>query len=145
MGAQTVCLSLGWPSPDLSPNARVHWARKARATKRAKREGWLAARLAVPLLKVPPGYVLLIEWVFVPPNHRRFDDDNLLSRMKPHRDGIAQYLGVDDNVFRSSHRVATVPTPGGCVLVKLQVLPAPENATESAAYAENGAETPATA
>lgn len=124
-GAPVVCLALGWPNPVLSPNTRAHWSKKARATKDARREGWLQARKSVPLLKVPPGHYIAIEWVFVPPNLRRYDDDNLLARMKPHRDGIAQYLGVDDGIFRSSHRVAKVPTPGGQVLVKIQVLPEP--------------------
>lgn len=115
---------LAWPSPYLSPNARVHWGKRARAVRDARKAAFLALRIAAPrLIKVPAGHAVELEFVFIPPNRRRFDDDGLAARMKASRDGIADYLGCDDHCFRQTHRVSTVPTPGGEVLVKLRVVP----------------------
>lgn len=126
MPEQALVIPLAWPSPYLSPNARIHWSKRAKATREARRTAYLAMRLAAPkLIKVPHGHVVEIEFVFIPPNRRRFDDDGLASRMKATRDGIADYLGCDDNCFVQTHRVATVPTPGGEVQVKLRISPAP--------------------
>ena len=116
------CLELSWPSADLSPNARCHWARKAKAVKAARLNSWAALRHSAPLLRVPAGAVVELEFVFIPPNLRRFDDDGLAARMKAARDGIADALGCDDHCFRQTHRLSTVPTPGGKVLVKLRVV-----------------------
>lgn len=124
---QALVIPLAWPSAHLSPNARVHWSKRAKAVREARRAAFLALRLAAPtLIKVPAGHVVEIEFVFVPPNKRRFDDDGLASRMKATRDGIADYLGCDDNCFVQTHRVAKVPTPGGEVLAKLKISPAAE-------------------
>lgn len=131
--ADVTVFPLAWPSPDLSPNARCHWARKAKAVKSARKAAFLALRICAPLIKVPPGHVVDLEFVFIPPNRRRFDDDGLAARMKSARDGLADYLQCDDHCFRQSHRVSTVPTPGGEVLVKLRISPAPETPDESTA------------
>lgn len=39
-------LILPWPSKDLSPNARVHWARKARAVKSSREQAYYLAKAA---------------------------------------------------------------------------------------------------
>lgn len=141
MTAEPLVIPLAWPSQELSPNARVHWSKRARAVREARRAAYLAMRLAAPKwIKVPHGHLVEIEFVFIPPNRRRFDDDGLAARMKASRDGIADYLGCDDNCFRQSHRVAKVPTPGGEVLVKIRILSGPETSPESMAYAEIDAE-----
>lgn len=111
---------LPWPSKSLSPNARVHWGVRAKAVKSARKGAFLLLRQAHPLLTVPDGHLVLIEFVFIPPDRRRYDDDNLVQRMKSARDGIADYLQVDDARFRQSQRVSSVPTPGGQVIVKLR-------------------------
>lgn len=94
-------LVLPWPSRTLHPNARVHWAKKAEATREARAEakvrtieaGWRA-------LQLPEGRLHL--WMdFYPPDRRRRDDDGLLASMKAARDGIAQALGIDDSRFVS--------------------------------------------
>ena len=121
MTNETLVIPLPWPSPDLSPNARGSWAKRYRASKSARAAALVALRIAAPFLKVPPGHTVHIEYVFIPPNRRRFDDDNLAARMKPTRDGLADYLQCDDHCFVQSHRVAKVPTPGGEVLVKLRI------------------------
>lgn len=122
---------LPWPDKALSPNARVHWGRKAKATKAARSLAFLMMRRVHPTLRVKEGEVVALEFVFIPPNLRRYDDDGLATRMKAARDGIADYLQVDDHRFRQSHRLSTVPTPGGQVIVKLKILPAAEIAEDS--------------
>lgn len=124
MESDLIVFRLDWPSPHLSPNARIHWAKRAQATREARKSGLLALRQAAPFLKVPEGHAVELEFVFIPPNRRRFDDDGLASRMKASRDGLADYLQCDDRCFRQSHRVSSVPTPGGEVMVKLRVCPA---------------------
>lgn len=123
---------LPWPDKALSPNARVHWAARAKAVKAARRLSFLTLRRDLPTLKVPEGCIVDLEYVFIPPNLRRYDDDGLAARMKASRDGIADFLQVDDNIFRQHHRLSKVPTPGGQVIVKLRFLPAPETPAESA-------------
>lgn len=117
---------LPWPDAALSPNSRFHWAVRARAVKRARKLAYLVMRRDLPTLKVPEGHLVDLEFVFVPPDRRRYDDDGLAARMKSARDGIADFLQVDDNLFRQRHRLSTVPTPGGQVIVKLRFFPASE-------------------
>ncbi len=47
------------------------------------------------------------------------DDDNMLRRFKPYRDGIAQVLGIDDKVFITRHMVHEERRKGGQVLVRI--------------------------
>lgn len=122
---------LPWPDKALSPNARVHWSRRAKAVKAARKLAFLMIRQAHAVLKVPDGALIDLEFVFVPPDRRRYDDDGLAARMKSARDGIADFLQVDDNRFRQRHRVSSVPTPGGQVIVKLRFLPALETPEDS--------------
>lgn len=124
---------LPWPSRDLSPNTRIFWAKRAKAVKSARKRAFLQLRLAFPLLKVPDGHLVGLEFVFIPPDRRRYDDDGLAARMKAARDGIADYLQVDDHRFRQTHRVSSVPTPNGEVMVKLTILPAPETSIDTEA------------
>lgn len=95
-------VTLSWPSADLSPNARVHWSARARASKRAKNEAWgLTKALMVPL-GIKFGHTqgpVQITYTFHPEMDRNRDDDNFALRMKPARDGIAMALGMDDAGF----------------------------------------------
>lgn len=109
-------VTLPWPSKDLSPNARVHWARKNRAARKARNEakiaclaagirglGWEAARVTV---------------TFHPPDNRRRDSDNLLSSLKSALDGIADATGIDDSRWLLQIERGGV-VPGGSVVVRL--------------------------
>ncbi len=104
-------IRLPWPDKDMSPNARIHWARKAKAVKiarcfaffKTKEAGW-------DKIQLPEGRLHL--WIdFYPPTKRMPDDDNMLSRCKAYRDGIADALGIDDKRFISPNRqkIADVP------------------------------------
>lgn len=106
---------LPWPCRELSPNARVHWARKARA---AKTYGTIAAFEALQL-KRPKGLKcvrVVIE--FYPPDNRRRDLDNMLASMKPAIDGIAAAIGVDDSKWEISMKKGAA-VEGGLVVVEV--------------------------
>lgn len=110
-------IDLPWPSKLLSPNARPHWAAKARAAKKARQEASLLAgsigRLTAKRLKVV--------MVFSPPDRRRRDADNLIGSTKAARDGIADAIGVDDSHWDISIR-RTDPVRGGNVRVEIEVV-----------------------
>lgn len=128
-----IVFPLPWPHPDLSPNARVHFQRKARRVKAARRDAFYAVMKAAQGRRAETGGHVELELVFIPPNKRRFDDDGMVARMKSARDGIADYLKIDDYYFKFTHRVSTVPTPGGEVLIKVRLFPAPEIPEQSTA------------
>lgn len=117
--APTTCtIRLCWPSPDLSPNARSRW-KKIKATKRARTEGWAAA-LEVKAHRMTAER-LRYRLAFLPPDNRRRDHDNLVSSTKAHRDGIADAVGIDDSLWTLAGVEVGEVTPGGAVLVTLEV------------------------
>lgn len=72
-------------------NMRLHWAVKAKITKDQRNKARTAMALVCPL---PPGVPLTI--ILTRVGARRLDTDNLASSMKAVRDGIADWLGIDD-------------------------------------------------
>ncbi len=89
-------IELPWPDKGLSPNARVHWAVKARL-KRDYRAvcAWKAkAQGAHRLTGVESLHALI---AFFPPDRRKRDRDNMLGSIKSGLDGLADVLGVDDS------------------------------------------------
>lgn len=92
----------GLPDPNLSPNSRVSWAVRYRATLVAKDEvvalvreqGWFRAPIQGKV-------VLKITWC--PADRRRRDYDNLVGAMKPYIDAlVVAGVLVDDNAGRLS-------------------------------------------
>lgn len=106
----SICLP--WPSSALSPNARGHWAMKAAAKRRARMDGFLAAKAA----KVPAGRTIAI--TFHAPDNRHRDLDNMLASIKGQLDGIADAIGVDDSEWSISITKGEV-RKGGCVIVEV--------------------------
>ena len=110
-------INLPWPNKILSPNARPHWAAKAKAAKAAKKVGYVCA-LESKVRVDWEGQIHL--WItFYPPDRRSRDDDNLIAAFKNYRDGIAQALGVDDKRFRCHPWVSDEVVKNGCVKVKI--------------------------
>lgn len=109
-------LELPWPPRELSPNARVHWARRSKAAKAYKQACYLLTKQAG--IQAPEGRVLLA-LEFVPPDRRRRDDDNILAAFKSGRDGIADALGIDDSRFVTQFSVSQEPVNGGAVRVRI--------------------------
>jgi len=90
-------VSLPWPSPALSPNARGHWGVKARAVKRYRHDASALARVAG--CRDLGCDRLAVAVTFHPPDRRRRDTDNMLASIKSGLDGIADALGVDDSAW----------------------------------------------
>ena len=117
---------LPWPPRALSPNSRPpHWAVLAKA-KRAYRSachleaiaaGWRNGAFA-------PTDRLHVGLVFVPPDRRRRDIDNLIAAMKSGLDGLADALGVDDS--RWTLTCGVEDGIRGMVVVTICTLPGPQ-------------------
>ena len=57
--------------------------------------------------------------VFVPPDRRLYDRDNLVARMKSGLDGMCDALGIDDNQFMSVTARLSKDSLGGFVQVSI--------------------------
>ena len=101
MNFRHLFVTLPWPKPILSPNARGHWREVAREKARFRESSRLATLLALNRRRVPATDIQ-VSLFFAPPNRRAYDQDNLLARMKAGLDGVADALGVDDSRFRIS-------------------------------------------
>lgn len=113
-----IFVDLPWPSRDLHPNARVHWAKKARAAKKARLDAAIAAR-AAGIRKIR-AVALSITTIFAPPDNRRRDADGMLASLKSSFDGIADVVGVDDHLWNIAIRRAA-PVKGGNVRIEIEV------------------------
>ena len=86
---------LPWPTSDLSPNVRGHWAVKARAKKTYRTLcAWQAKYQGLTRIYAER---LHLKITFVPPNRRARDLDNLLASLKSGLDGLCDVLCVDDS------------------------------------------------
>jgi crossover junction endodeoxyribonuclease RusA len=108
-------ITLPWPPKELSPNARVHWATRARSVKRVRAHAYWTALAMARGVELPDGPIP-VPLTFHPPDRHRRDWDNMFSSMKAGLDGIAQALEVDDNRFRPRLEVGDV-VRGGVVIV----------------------------
>jgi crossover junction endodeoxyribonuclease RusA len=106
---------LPWPPKDLSPNARVHFMALSRAKKKYRMQCYLLAKAAG--LRASGRVSLAIE--FRPPTRRNRDDDNLVASFKAGRDGLADALGINDNLFSMLPPVIGEPIAGGAVIVRV--------------------------
>lgn len=105
-------ITLPWPPKQLSPNARIHWATRARHAKGYKTACYAITKSA----GLPPPYhtgKIALRLDFYAPTRRRRDLDNLLASMKAGIDGVAWALGVDDSRFTFS--IALADEVGGFV------------------------------
>src|SRR5574343_1888991 len=72
-------------------NLRLHWAAKAKLVKGHRSRTRVALSNEAP---IPPSTPLAVVLTRIAP--RRLDSDNLASAFKGVRDGVADWLGVDD-------------------------------------------------
>jgi len=89
-------VTLDWPSQKSSMNSREHWSKKAASQKAQKHA---AAMLCRHLPKCEHKDDIAVTVMFLPPDKRRRDADNLLSSIKLSLDAIAAQIGVDDSRF----------------------------------------------
>lgn len=110
-------LTLPWPLPELSPNARAHHMAKARAAKAYKDACWILTkeRCWAPDLDK---YIHL-KITFYPPSRRRMDLDNMLASIKHGLDGVAHAWGIDDSQFRPI-TVDVADKIGGYITVEVE-------------------------
>jgi crossover junction endodeoxyribonuclease RusA len=113
-----ISVDLPWPSRDLHPNARKHWAQRAKAAKKARLDAAIAAR-AAGIRKIRAASLRIIA-TFSPPDNRRRDSDGMLSSLKSSFDGIADVIGVDDSLWNITIQRAE-PVRGGNVRIEIEV------------------------
>lgn len=102
----------------------------AREFKRYKRQAFLLTKEALRGKGVPDcsGLEKLpLYLTFFPPDKRKRDDDNMVASFKAGRDGIAQALGVDDNLFHLEKPEIGDPVwPHGQIRVRIDFSGEPE-------------------
>lgn len=98
---EVLTVTVGIPARTLSPNARCHWAVKAKATKRARVEAWASAQVAMYEANVKGGWkeaTAEVHWYAR--DVRRRDKDNCLASLKATFDGLVDAgLLHDDNAI----------------------------------------------
>jgi crossover junction endodeoxyribonuclease RusA len=112
---------LEFPMRGLSPNARLHWARKKDYINVARSIGKNQARKYAP--DFDSGEPLQLTWIFFPPDRRVRDEDNIVASMKAYRDGVFDLYEVDDRQVVRSVVEFGEPVSGGRVLMIIEEIP----------------------
>lgn len=107
---------LPWPLAKLSPNARVHWAQRAKLVKQY-REACRITAMSDGARDWPYEGKIHVWANFFPPDKRRRDWDNIIASSKALFDGLADALKVDDSRFVLHPMVMT--EIGGMVKITL--------------------------
>lgn len=112
---------LQWPDRVLHPNARPHWATKAKAAKLARKDGYYRAMLAGYSKASVANYDGMLHlWIDFYAKTRNYPDaDGCLSSLKPHIDGIADALCINDRRFVFHPYVKDETVKGGKVTIKI--------------------------
>ncbi len=105
-------IALPFPPPTLSPNARPHWAAKARAFKAYKFQCFAVLSQYREDLKGRDSFELR----FMPPDRQRRDIDNMLAASKAALDALSEVCGVDDSKFNLTIAKGE-PVKGGAVVL----------------------------
>jgi crossover junction endodeoxyribonuclease RusA len=127
-----IIIEMPWPSRDLHPNARVHWAKKAKATKRARSDAaYMALSRGVRTHDFFGVESLDVTLVFIPPDNRARDTDGMISSVKGYCDGIADVIGVDDSKWVLGIR-REKPRKPGFVRVEIHRVPETKGNVEAA-------------
>ena len=80
-------VTLPWPPKELSPNARIHWSKKARAAKKYLADCYYLAKQ--DLFPVEWEGPIKLKITFSPPDARHRDLDNMVASIKSGLDGLA--------------------------------------------------------
>lgn len=113
-------LMLGWPPSELSPNKRLHWSKVAKYKAMYREACWAMTleQVRIRTDRAPAG-PLHLTMVFVPPDRRSYDRDNLVARMKAGLDGVCDALGIDDKQFSTLTARVDAGQIGGFVSVRI--------------------------
>ena len=100
-----ISLFLPFPPKELSPNARLHWAKVAKEKKAYRYECFVYAKQqSVPWINARKP--LSVSLIFYPPDRRNRDWDNMLASIKSGLDGLSDAIGVDDKNWKISFSVS---------------------------------------
>jgi len=96
-------IKLPFPSAELFPNRKngKHWTATRKAKALQFEAAYFAAKAAGPF-KDAGGYIP-ISLMFLTPDRRHRDADNMLAAAKHLLDGVASAIGVDDSRFKPIH------------------------------------------
>ena len=114
-------INLDWPPKETHPNARPHWAVKAKAAKNYRAQSYLATKSQMDQPYKDDGPIDL-HVVFYPQTKRKRDLDNLIAAIKPGIDGLADALKINDNRFQ--YLVAKLGDPEKPARVEIRLEPA---------------------
>lgn len=115
-------LTLPWPPRELNPNTRhAHWSKLATAKRRYRAACAIAAR-SQGAARIEAGE-LAVSLLFVPPDRRARDLDNMLASAKALIDGLADVLGVDDSKWALTVSKSSDAQAGGFVRVEVSQCP----------------------
>ncbi len=108
-------VNLPYPDKELSPNARLHWSKvaKAKAAYRKVCVAFTREAMGRETFTAPVSVYITI----YPPDKRRRDDDNAIGSFKAGRDGVADAIKVDDADWDTTYRVMKKPL--GQVIVEV--------------------------
>ena len=106
-------IELPFPPAKLSPNARCHWAQKARVFKKYKADCYILLSQHREQLRGRHTFDLR----FLPPDRHRRDLDNMVAASKAAIDALAEITGVDDSQFRLTIAKGE-PRKGGAVVIR---------------------------
>lgn len=119
-----------FPPGELSPNRKMHWAKKAPITASYRLECCILTKKSVGIEyaiylrdAVNKGHKIALFVNFHKPDRRHRDEDNIMASFKAGIDGIAQAIGIDDKNFKYMPYVHDDIIKGGRVSVKLAVMP----------------------
>ena len=103
--------------PKTTLNSREHWAAKHRRAKKERSITYLKLRQKSKPPRLP---VTVVMWRQAP---RLLDSDNAVAAMKSVRDGVADWLGIDDREPRVTWRVEqrkSTDFPGTSIHIECQ-------------------------
>ena len=96
----SLVIRLPFPHADLFPNRKngKHWG-ATHETRQVQRDAGYWATKAAGSFKAPDGYIPL-SLLYLTPDKRHRDCDNMLAASKALLDGVALALGIDDKRFK---------------------------------------------
>lgn len=111
---------LSWPKPELNPNSRAHWSKKAKFKKSQRHEALLLAQQAGwHKVEWPKGGRLHVWIDGYAKDKRHRDHDNFLASLKGALDGIADAIGVNDSRFVPHPYIKDEVRKGGEVRIRI--------------------------
>lgn len=99
-------ITLPWPPKELSPNARLHWARVSKVKKAYRDACYYQTLIELDRKNMLDDAPVSVHLEFFKPSRRAMDWDNLIARMKAGLDGMSDALKINDRNFQLSMKVA---------------------------------------